>query len=268
MAARTDHSWKQQSSKLVLIRNNRWYRDDALEVPSSVLRQIGAAVQKHRFDLGVGGAAHGSSTLDEIREQADFDAKAVRSLSPWQIARGLSWAAVEPGKLRVPNAPPPTQMYPFALLADRLMRERHTMQFYSNLPSQMQDELVAGTLRVAGVIRGVSGTGCTPRSSRTCCSASWEHNACFKTNEAGRCIIVDPCHRGAGSPSSASYRGHISGEVVFVPTLPCRIARLPIVPGSILPRWAHPQQYLLLCCSSRLSVESESHFRAGSRCRP
>ena len=39
MAAKRDISWKRTADGLVLIRNNRWYRDDDLEVPQPLLRR-------------------------------------------------------------------------------------------------------------------------------------------------------------------------------------------------------------------------------------
>ncbi len=83
LAKEYDYSWKKQSSNLFLIRDNRWYRDDNLEVPVQVADELD---ELSRRAERVSFSDANSAGLYQVLEAASF---AATRLSKWQIANGL-----------------------------------------------------------------------------------------------------------------------------------------------------------------------------------
>ncbi len=120
MAARRDVSWKKDEDGITLIRNNRWYRDDNLEVPEPLLRRwFGMLLQTRQRvtaqaailaaaqpatppsapQAGVQAAARPAPPMitqspeervAALKQNWDWAAEVVGALTPWQIQNGLA----------------------------------------------------------------------------------------------------------------------------------------------------------------------------------
>jgi len=96
MAAKRDVSWKRDADGIVLIRNNRWYRDDGLEVPQPLLRRWFAALLRSRQREVAAQAAippvpqSAAGQAGVIKQTWDWAAEVVGALTPWQIHNGLA----------------------------------------------------------------------------------------------------------------------------------------------------------------------------------
>ncbi len=162
LAKLQDLSWRRSGSGIYLIRNNRWYRDDALEVPSALLQRWLAQYQA----LPVPPTAHqkGAKAVDPDADPAyfkarmDWEAEIVSNLTDWQIGSGFAWAAMErtPASpaastfTQTPSAPhaPPAQqvVYPFAAIGLCMRQELGTLRFYAGLDETQRAGLLAGRL--------------------------------------------------------------------------------------------------------------------------
>ncbi|MDQ2799349.1 MAG: hypothetical protein M3Y13_06870 [Armatimonadota bacterium] len=96
MAAKRDISWKRNADGLVLIRNNRWYRDDGLEVPQPLLRRWFALLLQSRQQEAAAQAATppmpqtAEERMAAIKQTWDWAAEVSSTLTPWQIHNGLT----------------------------------------------------------------------------------------------------------------------------------------------------------------------------------
>ena len=132
-AVEQDMSWK-QADGIYLFRNNRWYRDDALEVPNSLLLRWATDI----------------ADLNRVRTKPTNDApisvtyakrilglrgEIAATLTPWQIANGLKFAEVisKPAEPSGTASIPTKIQLPFGNVADLIMDNRKTLLFYNNL---------------------------------------------------------------------------------------------------------------------------------------
>ena len=111
MAAKRDVSWTKDADGIYLVRNNRWYRDDDLEVPQPLLRRWFAQVlQVRRQETARRQEAAQAATQASpqsaalmapsrmspaertaaLRQIWDWAAEVFSTLTPWQIRNGLS----------------------------------------------------------------------------------------------------------------------------------------------------------------------------------
>jgi hypothetical protein len=159
-ALEQDFSWK-RSNTLYLIRSNRWYRDDFVEIPEPTLKRwrslrapdVSANTAAPNTPLAVPDPAV-LRTL--VRKQLDWEAEVVQTLSPWQIANGLKWAADESRGKRDSDpdrkSEPPQKMpfdaevLPFFADADRILQQRRTLLFYGGLTADERERLLSGSL--------------------------------------------------------------------------------------------------------------------------
>ena len=144
LAYQHDVSWKAGTEGIYLFRNNRWYRDDRLQVPLSQLREFTGDLQAHPPLKTSDPVKHFSEPL-ELKARMDLEARIVTSLTPFQIATGLEWATVDVN----PKIGPARTVFPFAGFADRIRHERYTTLFYESLTDSARVELIAGRLPFA-----------------------------------------------------------------------------------------------------------------------
>jgi len=131
MASRRDVSWTKNADGIYLVRNNRWYRDDGLEVPESLLRRwFGALVQARRQETARRQAALGTPPPAEtqaaaqkmipqpaeertaaLRQTWDWAAEVFSALTPWQIRNGLSLFQPEEKDLGAQNDATAAKLY-------------------------------------------------------------------------------------------------------------------------------------------------------------
>ena len=112
IAAKHDVSWAKDTDGVYLVRNNRWYRDDGLEVPEPLLRQwFNALLQTRRAEIARREAAAQTAAQTGTqakaqtppgppqtpaerrvaqRQMLDWGAEVFSTLTPWQIRNGLA----------------------------------------------------------------------------------------------------------------------------------------------------------------------------------
>jgi len=178
IAARHDVSWTKDADGITLVRNNRWYRDDGLEVPLPLLRRwFGALLQARRQEASAQSAVPvvpqtPAERTAALRQTWDWAAEVFSTLTPWQIRNGLAWFQPEEKDLAPQNdasaakfyeklkhekpqgiAPPgydafvdATRMPPFSMAVNTLKGCPHTMHLYGSLDNTGRTALLAGQL--------------------------------------------------------------------------------------------------------------------------
>jgi hypothetical protein len=159
IAEEQDCSWKQNSDNVYLMRNNRWYRDDNLQVSDAAIARGLALVQKiYEFAQIRPRPKAPPKTL--LRERMEAYGELAQMLTPWQVIHGLAYAPVEEDpsamKTAVPAGGQSTQVplthpesrirYPLVNLAAELMKEWRLAGFYGSLTPQERDALWDGKL--------------------------------------------------------------------------------------------------------------------------
>lgn len=177
-AAQEDMSWKQRTDGLYLFRDNRWYRDDRLEVPDRTIKGLLKTLQAaetppqpaptSQTDL----ATEPAVPVNPLQTQLDLADSVVAQLTPWQIANGLPNYTIEPSRhpANLSSAPvklhkqiitmngktrtffistPTSTARPFDLIADIILDDYHTYLFHSGLNSMQADALVSGGLPIS-----------------------------------------------------------------------------------------------------------------------
>lgn len=160
-AARYDLSWKRRKDGLYLFRDNRWYRDDRLEAPAPTLRRLSALLKASQEVGGakaVTGSARGPDVAaptappgDEARRRLDLMADAVRSLTLWQIANGLTYYVPEELSRTFDPTHPVDTWRPFALTVEDILGQYYTLGLYADLPPDQRSALCEGRLLLASL---------------------------------------------------------------------------------------------------------------------
>lgn len=147
-----DVSWKKMTGNIVLVRNNRWYRDDLIEVPNKMLTQwLTKFAPKPKSPMPT---QQVPETEEEgIRTQMDWEAEIVTSLTPWQVTRGLAWFCLEKETLTRKDKPNEASeglfhlgLYPFNKVATRIIYQWNTARFYATLEADFRRALIRGQL--------------------------------------------------------------------------------------------------------------------------
>ena len=180
MAAKRDVSWKRTADGLVLIRNNRWYRDDDLEVPQPLLRRwFGLLLQARQQEAAAQAATTAVPQTPEeragvIKQTWDWAAEVSSMLTPWHIFNGLTLfqpeerglaaqndasaaklfeplkhRPLQPGEAMLPGFDPfaaATRQAPFWGATDLLKSFSHTVHLYGNLDDAGRTALLEGRL--------------------------------------------------------------------------------------------------------------------------
>jgi len=196
MAAKRDVSWKRDEDGITLIRNNRWYRDDSLEVPQPLLRRWFARLLQARRQQAAAQAAvpvvpqSPEEQAAVIKQTWDWTAEVFSTLTPWQILNGLPMFQPEEKDLAPQNdataaklferlkpqqpqgiAPPDhddfvdmTRMPPFWSAVNAQKRYPHTIHLYGSLDDTGRTALLEGRLPVSALTPGqlAEGTSLLP----------------------------------------------------------------------------------------------------------
>jgi hypothetical protein len=154
-AAEYDMSWKQQKSGLYLFRNNRWYRDDRLEVPGSLGKWL---IARQESNQKLAQEAK-TSPSQRLRWELVWQSALASNLSRWQLISGLKWLARDEGKENAANGVANNQqtspfsalspassaqgseLYPFESITDVVNREYPLLRFYAALTEEQQQAL-------------------------------------------------------------------------------------------------------------------------------
>jgi len=180
-AAQQDMSWKRSDDNIYLFRNNRWYRDDDLEIaPALAQRWFSVrapvkptpATHAEQPEKVVAPPATGpeipAAAAQAARRHMDWAADIVSRLTIWQIGNGLKWYAREEQpnakgvfeqKTEQPQAPGdstrwfayPATTYLFFADADYVQRQYKILRFYASLSAEERGKLLVGQLLFAGL---------------------------------------------------------------------------------------------------------------------
>ncbi len=172
MAARKDVSWTKDADGVYLVRDNRWYRDDGLEVPQPLLRRWFGAFLRD-FGQGVPQTLQTpEERLAAMRRNWDWAAEVFSTLTPWQIRNGLALFQPEEKDLAPQNdamevkinaplehpvpsgtVPPDYDLYqiglrqpPLSSTVNIIKGYPHTILFYSGLDDAGRTALLDGRL--------------------------------------------------------------------------------------------------------------------------
>ena len=118
MAAKRDISWTNDADGITLIRNNRWYRDDALEVPEPLLRRwFGDVLETRKQEAArkKAGTEAAPQTPEEreamLKRNWDWAAEVFSTLTPWQVYNGLALFQPEERDLAAQNIASTADLY-------------------------------------------------------------------------------------------------------------------------------------------------------------
>ena len=179
-AVQEDMSWKQRTDGLYLFRNNRWYRDDRLEVPNGtiqgLLKTLRAAETPSQPTppTQIDSATEPTVPENPLQTQLDLANSIVAQLTPWQIANGLPNYTIEPSRDPAKADTMPAKLHkatitmngktrtfffftptstarPFDQIADIILDDYHTYLFHSGLSPLQADALLADGLPVSAL---------------------------------------------------------------------------------------------------------------------
>jgi hypothetical protein len=159
-AADQDMSWKRQESDVYLFRDNRWYRDDELEVPNDLLRNW----LRRWADLNRAQPAPADRTAPMsamfARRVLDLWSDIFSKLTLYQLNNGLKFAVAgqegeAPLDVRAEYIPASgaasalSLQLPFGNLTDLIMEDRNVLRFYGGLNEDQKTLLLGGRLPYA-----------------------------------------------------------------------------------------------------------------------
>ncbi|MBC7529128.1 MAG: hypothetical protein H7308_16455 [Chthonomonadaceae bacterium] len=145
LVAERDYSWTRRPDKLFLIRNNRWYRDDALQVPISLVEEW-----KKRLTQEI--ADNKDKKVSETEKAAhvlDWGSRFLSNLSLYQIAYGLHFYIDERGNTGYDGRKTDCEMMPFAEYAEATLKNYRVLRFYSLLSEEQRALFSKGSLLVS-----------------------------------------------------------------------------------------------------------------------
>ena len=185
IAARHDASWTKDADGVYLVRNNRWYRDDGLEVPEPILRRwFNALLQTRRQEAAAQATVPAIPQSPKERAAAmrrnwDWAAEVFSTLTPWQMRNGLAMFQPEEKDLSVQNDATAANLYeklkyripqtgevwppgynafvdvtrtpPFRSAANALKTYPHTVHLYGSLDDTGRTALLEGQLPISAL---------------------------------------------------------------------------------------------------------------------
>lgn len=173
-ADQEDMSWKQRTDGLYLFRDNRWYRDDRLEVPDKTLKGLLKTLQAAETPTQATPTAEPAVPDNSLAAQLGVADDIVTQLTPWQIANGLPNYTLEPSRDLAKVSSAPVKLHkqtmimngktrtffssmststarPFDHIADIILDDYHTYLFHSGLTSDRADAMLSGSLPVSAL---------------------------------------------------------------------------------------------------------------------
>ena len=162
LADMEDASWKRDASGVCLFRNNRWYRDDGLEISEafaqSLLKQWGAFLKPPTTPVVPGKAATRSSQVtathepaalssrQRIEAQMELESAILDALTPWQITNGLRWYRATTGPFAPTPQNPEGAGCIFEDISTNIMQNLGKLRFYGSLSPTQRTALLDGQL--------------------------------------------------------------------------------------------------------------------------
>jgi hypothetical protein len=142
-----DFSWK-DTPGVLLVRHNRWYRADYLEVPTKLLVEL----YRQKPDLGARPGASppqpgaAVNTSEMTKQMLDYEILVLGKLSLFQIANGFRWATFDIEMVDPAGNKRAVQQRPFSGVSNAIMASRPLLKFYSGLSETQRALLCAGQL--------------------------------------------------------------------------------------------------------------------------
>jgi len=136
-AKEQDVSWKKREDGLYLFRNNRWYRDDKLEVSNAGIRQLLASGTEF---------AKAKESAQKLKAQLNWASEIFRTLTPYQIFNGLRWYSIEKDNWHKGATVPYHFIRPFSMICDYIAEEYSLVTIYSGLSNEQQALLLGSRL--------------------------------------------------------------------------------------------------------------------------
>ena len=166
-AVEQDMSWMRQPDSIYLFRDNRWYRDDHLEVSAPLLRRwLALSLPYPQESQPALASANAAEVPPQTRMQKWMDraAEFASALTPWQISTGLRYYApaedeeaqkIMDASLRrmmhYTGLPPGRtyggEGYPFWNDAITILHRYNTIRFYAGLSEDARTAALKNTLR-------------------------------------------------------------------------------------------------------------------------
>ncbi len=173
-ATQEDMSWKQRTDGLYLFRDNRWYRDDRLEVPNKTLQELLTILKSAETLSQPTPTTEPAVPADPLGTQVDLADAIVSRLTPWQIANGLPNYTIEPSRKSVKVGSAPAKLHkavmtkggktvtffvpvttstaqPFNQIANIIFDDYHTYLFHSGLTQEQAEALLGNGLPVSAL---------------------------------------------------------------------------------------------------------------------
>ena len=142
LAEDRDYSWTRRPDKLFLIRNNRWYRDDALQVSKELRKAWIKQLDQEKVER---------KNKEESQEEKavhvlEWGNRLLSNLSPYQIAHGLQFSVDEKEGGGYDDTKADYEMTPFAEYAEATLKNYRVLRFYSSLTEEQKTAFKTGVL--------------------------------------------------------------------------------------------------------------------------
>ncbi len=145
MAVHNGCSWQKQSSGIVLVRDNKWFREDGFQVPQAVIAAMWQMV--HAAEAANKQVDNPDQTaLIRAKLQLDLEAYAYQHLNTFQLIDGLMFYVLEPAKDGYTAPNPAYPFRPFESIVRDLFQAERLVKFYSSLTDSEKQEFVNSRL--------------------------------------------------------------------------------------------------------------------------
>ncbi len=143
LAAERDYSWMRRPDKLYLVRNNRWYRDDATQVPAALMSEWQKRMERETLERKI---RNKETEEEKAAHLLDWGTRFLDNLSVFQIAYGLRYFSDERGGGGYDYRTADYERTPFAEYAEATLKNYRLLRFYSLLNGNQKAAFRRGNL--------------------------------------------------------------------------------------------------------------------------
>ena len=145
-----DVSWKKATNGVLLVRHNRWYRNDLLEVPPAVIKRLTLVEKSSTLPSGT------DPEVAQLYQRMCVACAAQQELTPWQSANGLFHYIDEkrlppPAKQDDPSELLHSDCQPFSDTSEWLMWANHLCDFFGSLSKTDRVRLLTDGIPLAAL---------------------------------------------------------------------------------------------------------------------
>ncbi len=142
IASKNDASWHKQSDGIILVRDNRWYRDDRIQVPLAVLAKMWKMVHKAEQQI-----TPKTSPADAVRVrenlQLQLESYAFRKLTPLQLMYGLRFYVLHQSADGFAQRDARYPYRPFAGIVKNILLNEPILKLYNSLLPQARNAILS-----------------------------------------------------------------------------------------------------------------------------